>query len=64
MTTRTPCPKGKPDHFWLVEEALGPLSKAKCVYCKAERDDQKNSLEADIGHWRLEGSTPFGRKSA
>lgn len=42
-TPTTPCPQGQPSHFWLVEEANGPLSWSLCQYCGEERY-QRNSI--------------------
>ncbi len=61
MTTeRHPCPKGAPDHHWVIEPSNGAVSKDVCQYCGDTRDFS-NSGEP-TSHFRLAGKVELAKK--
>jgi hypothetical protein len=76
MTTTTdkiPCPNGKPDHHWVLERAMPPLSTSTgvCQNCGAEKlfdnsmyysEKFNNNLDLSNGKKEQHKRRPAGRK--
>ena len=74
MTTdKIPCPNGKPDHHWVLEPAMPPLSTSTgvCQNCGAEKlfdnsmyysEKFNNNLDLSNGKKEQHKRRPAGRK--